>query len=302
MTDKSKPVKEKKGTRTSQRTKKDGPNITDYYDTANSGEEDNVNAPVNTGASSSQNGDQGIHKKLDNITRMLETVVSRLDGVEQKLHLYEAEQSVIKEKVRVIDQGMEELNTSVEELKSAQADFVSKFKLAELEMKVDDLENRSRRNNLVIWGIPEESEGETGDCQEFIRDFFSNHMNLQGDIEIERAHRSPAGKYAKAQAQRRGKPRPIHVKLLRYGDREKVLRSAPKSLKNKPYNGQNVFIADDVSAKVREERKKLIAERNKMRGDGKFAMVPWTVPACLLVKSHDGNLKRMSVEDVFGHL
>ena len=72
--------KEKKGTRASQR-KKDSARITDYY-TTHSSEEDNGNIRA---TSTRQDGDQSIHKKLDNITKMLESVVSRLDSVEQKL-------------------------------------------------------------------------------------------------------------------------------------------------------------------------------------------------------------------------
>ncbi len=30
--------------------------------------------------------------------------------------------------------------------------------IAELKQRIDDLENRSRRNNVVLWGIPENSE------------------------------------------------------------------------------------------------------------------------------------------------
>ena len=170
-----------------------------------------------------------------------------------------------------------------------------------LENQLDDLGNRSRRNNVVFWGIPETSEGDSTDCRPLVQEFIEKHMGIEhcgGPIEIERAHRSPMGKLAKAQADQRGKPRPIHVKFLRYGDRDSVLRAAPKSLKDKLYQGSRVFITDDVSEKVRAERKKLISIRNKIRKEGNFAVVPWTVPACLLVKHVDGNLKSFTVNTI----
>ena len=54
--------------------------------------------------------------------------------------------------------------------------------------QIEDLQNRSRRNNIVIHGIPEGAEGDRT-CEEFVSDFLSNHMKLEGaeDVEIERA-------------------------------------------------------------------------------------------------------------------
>ena len=98
---------------------------------------------------------------------------------------------------------------------------------------------------------------------------------------------------ASAQAVRKSVPRPIHVKLLRYTDREQILRSAPKSLKGKQYRGNSVFISDDVTARVRADRAKLKVEQNKLRKDGKFALIPWSVPAYMLVKDGEGKLKRL---------
>ena len=132
------------------------------------------------------------------------------------------------------------MNQSIEEFKASQVEFVRKENVVELEQMLDDLSNRSRRNNLVVWGMPENSEREATDCKVLMQNLFATHMELEGSIEIERAHR-----------------RPIYVNLLRYGDREKILRIAPKSLKNKPYHGSKVYITDDVSKQVRADRKKL---------------------------------------------
>ena len=61
-------------------------------------------------------------------------------------------------------------------------------------------------------------------------------------IEVERAHRSPAGKLAKPQASQRKYPRPVHIKLLQYSDRENLLRNAGKYLKGNEYKGSRIFI------------------------------------------------------------
>ena len=49
--------------------------------------------------------------------------------------------------------------------------------LEDLEREVEDLRNRSRRNNLVFYNIPEKSEGDN--CVAFIQGFIASHMGLE---------------------------------------------------------------------------------------------------------------------------
>ena len=59
-----------------------------------------------------------------------------------------------------------------------------------LNRKIDDLENRSKRNNVVIWGLKEGAEKDCGSVGEFLQDeLFSKHMGLE-NIEVMRAHRT----------------------------------------------------------------------------------------------------------------
>ena len=102
---------------------------------------------------------------------MLESVASRLDSVEQKLGSFEEQQSGFKEQLRVMDQCMKEMNKSIEELQASQVEFVRKEKVVEIEQMLDDLSNRSHRNNLVVWGMSENSEGESTDCKVLMQVF-----------------------------------------------------------------------------------------------------------------------------------
>ena len=61
--------------------------------------------------------------------------------------------------------------------------------VATLERKVEDLENRSKRNNIVIWDIPEGAEKDSS-CQDIVSNILSQHMKLEGDLEIMRAYRT----------------------------------------------------------------------------------------------------------------
>ena len=60
------------------------------------------------------------------------------------------------------------------------------------EREVEDLRNRSRRNNLVFYNITEKVDGQ--DWVAFIKGFIAMHMGLEtlcGNAEIEMAHRTP---------------------------------------------------------------------------------------------------------------
>ena len=76
-------------------------------------------------------------------------------------------------------------------------------------------------------------------------------------MEIERAHR--VGR------KNRSKPRTIVCKLLRFKDKQNILRKA-KLLK-----GTNIFINEDYCQDTVEHRKELWEEVKVLRGQGKIA-------------------------------
>ena len=109
---------------------------------------------------------------------------------------------------------------------------------------MEDLRNRSRRNNLVFYNIPERAEGQ--DCAAFIKEFINTHMGLEalcGDVEIERAHRTPT----KVPGNNSKKPRPVHVAFLRYTDKVKILSNAAARLKDNPYQGNLIGVGADFA-------------------------------------------------------
>uniref|UniRef100_A0A1A8C155 Uncharacterized protein n=1 Tax=Nothobranchius kadleci TaxID=1051664 RepID=A0A1A8C155_NOTKA len=59
-----------------------------------------------------------------------------------------------------------------------------------LQQKFTDLESRSRRNNIRIFGVPEGVKGDS--LQLFLKEFLQRKLQLLQDMElnIQRAHRS----------------------------------------------------------------------------------------------------------------
>ncbi|KAI4905535.1 hypothetical protein NFI96_005439, partial [Prochilodus magdalenae] len=77
---------------------------------------------------------------------------------------------------------------------------------------IDDLDNRGRRCNLKILGIPELKEGDDMILQREIPEMLGHRFPT---LEIQRAHRVPTG--PPRRDQREGnRPRPVMVNLLRY--------------------------------------------------------------------------------------
>ena len=148
---------------------------------------------------------------------------------------------------------VDELKQSLRDSQEKIEEKADRIETAVLMRRIEDLENRSKRNNIVIWGVEEGSEGAYTSMEEFISvAIFQDLTNLEREVEVMRAHRTNI----KQDANNPPKPRPIHVYLLRYTDRVFILKSAASKLKDNKYKNTQ-FISDDVSRAVRKERAKL---------------------------------------------
>lgn len=93
--------------------------------------------------------------------------------------------------------------------------------LETMEKKLAELEDRSRQNNIRLVGLPEGIEGgdPIGFIQKAIKDWFPSLAN--SEIEVERAHR-----IYRAAKDPRNSPRVFIFKLLRYQDRQRLLKAS----------------------------------------------------------------------------
>ena len=122
-----------------------------------------------------------------------------------------------------------------------------------LESEVEELRNRSRRNNLVFYNVPEKAEGQN--CAEFIQNCIVSHMGLEMEqVEIERAHRTPTHPLNNSMKQ----SRPIHVAFLRYTDKVKILSSAAARLRDNPFRGNVIGIGPDYANNIHNTDERLL--------------------------------------------
>ena len=75
----------------------------------------------------------------------------------------------------------EGLQLEVNNLKDEVKDLKEKLKYCDI--KIDDLENRSRRNNLIIFNLPEGTEGH--DCAKFVTNLLQTECNINATASSE---------------------------------------------------------------------------------------------------------------------
>ncbi|XP_042149445.1 protein unc-13 homolog C-like [Ixodes scapularis] len=152
--------------------------------------------------------------------------------------------TALTERIDGLERQVTGLNAVTKQIKDIEAG-VSGFdaQLSSLHAKVDDLENRSRRNNLIIYGIDESNTETVEDLEEKVK----NEVFLQKPgitiTGIERCHR--LGRKVE------NKPRPTILKFIDYREKLAILRSSYK------LKGTKVSISEDFSIRVREIRKHL---------------------------------------------
>eukprot|EP00057_Strongylocentrotus_purpuratus_P019582 XP_011674056.1 PREDICTED: cilia- and flagella-associated protein 46-like [Strongylocentrotus purpuratus] len=153
--------------------------------------------------------------------------------------------------------------------------------------KIDDLENRSRRNNLIFFNFPEGEEPDSASgCSELISSFLASIDKNLEHVQIERAHRTPPGPpssrgHPQNGSQYKPKDRPIHVCFSSFQDRVRVRKACVAAFKEgfKYKERSKLFVAEDFSHRVQARRKALLPELKMLQQQGKraFFVYPATI-------------------------
>ena len=122
------------------------------------------------------------------------------------------------------------------------------------ERKTEDLEGRSKRNNLVFYGLPWNEKETNSDCENLLKDLVKNKLQISQDVEFDRAHRVNSRLDS-----------PVIVRCAFYKQKVEILKAKGK------LKGTNVFVGEDFTAKVRGIRKTLTPHLRRAREEGKRA-------------------------------
>uniref|UniRef100_A0A671V5R3 L1 transposable element RRM domain-containing protein n=1 Tax=Sparus aurata TaxID=8175 RepID=A0A671V5R3_SPAAU len=188
--------------------------------------------------------DESVGARLDIIDGTLTKIKVSVISVESSL-------SALSNRVTDLEKRMDEVEERVsaaEDNHGAHGTCIATMEktVKQLQLKIDDLENRGRRKNLKIINLPEKTEGNTP-LADFLQTTLPTLVGLPADyppLEIERAHQALAPTPAPDKP-----PRSVLVQFLRYSQREAVLRAAMKK-RDIHHGGSQLRFYPDLSAEV----------------------------------------------------
>uniref|UniRef100_H3AQT9 L1 transposable element RRM domain-containing protein n=1 Tax=Latimeria chalumnae TaxID=7897 RepID=H3AQT9_LATCH len=182
-----------------------------------------------------------IHQTNSWIEERISEIKSSITSMDKKMEAYAKRLDEAEHRVGNTEDSMHSLETTVQQLQEA---------VVKLQDKMDDLENRSRRCNLRLVGLPEGEEGR--DPVSFLESWLPSLLNLPeltSKLEVERAHQAFPPRIRNID-----KPRMLLFKLLSYRDKETILRQAHK-LGALTFNNKPVYIFPDMSVELFQKRK-----------------------------------------------
>ena len=183
-----------------------------------------------------------------------------------------------------IDELGVKLESKYQELKTDMS--IMKQELDSTRKKLDDLENRSRRNNIVVYGVAESGQETWDNTEDKLCETLTE--NLAMDVtkdHFERVHR--IGKRTQ------GKDRPIVAMCGRYKTKEQIIRAARD---RKP---DGLYINEDFSEAVRKERKALSGLMKTKRENELTAYLSYNK---LIVKNTQGKQNIYQYDDNLGRI
>lgn len=183
-----------------------------------------------------------------------------MEDASAKLQFLTDRWSQLDERLVVVEQSVssfQETDSKVHNLQS---------QVSSLRRQVEDLENRNRRNNLRIYGLPENTEG--ADPLSFFRSFLPKLLSIPSEpaLNIQRAHRLGRLR-TDSQTAPASRPRGVILYFLEYTDLLKVL-AASKKFPRIIWSGHTLFFSQDYAKATADRRREFLQMRPQLRDLG----------------------------------
>lgn len=206
--------------------------------------------------------------KFAEFSANLTTITNRLDDNSKRITEAENRVSATEDTVSTMERRVAELETTVRVLTD----------------RAEDIENRSRRGNIVILGLRETAEGRQP--IPFFESWLPELLGIEtkrGTMKLDRAHRTFG-------QPRNDRPRPVMIKPHNFADKQKIIAAAKKKGQLN-YEGCAITIKQDFSAKVKEARRTFndVCEC-LIKKEIRFAM-RYPASLCLTYKGKDHSFK-----------
>ncbi|KAJ1163435.1 hypothetical protein NDU88_003893 [Pleurodeles waltl] len=204
--------------------------------------------------------DQPALDATDRIVQEIASVGRRLVAMDLKI----TDLTLASSSIRADIAGFRETANNLDQRLSAVEDHIAttpdqEEELKSLRAKLTELEDRSRRDNVRFFGIPEQKEG--SDIKTFLSSLLTNHFGIEFSPppEFQRVHR--IGPSHKASA---NKPSPIIACFLRHEQARQVISTA-KARQPISLDGHEIRVAADFSRLTNDRRRAFLALRPQIR-------------------------------------
>lgn len=208
------------------------------------------------------------------ITSFKQDFNTKTDGVLTEIRIVQTDIKECRGRIMEAEMRISTAEDEMQTLKETIENLESKTK--HLTNKVEDLEGRSRRNNLRVLGIPEKVEG--NDTCSFMEKWIADILKITPPV-LERAHRITASQSSTKY------PRTIIIKCLNYKDRENILKAA-RIQKEVTYQNNKIRFLPDLPTEVYKQQRSYDGVRKRLRelGLDKHRVI---YPARLLLTNDD---------------
>lgn len=219
----------------------------------------------------------------------LDGINNRLGEMASSIHALERNLSDIKQNVSANEKRIEETEIRIaaveDKADTTESALISATKrIAQLEMKTDDLENRGRMKNIRVFGLKEGAEGRRS-LLDFMHDMLPQWLELGAEKSfiLERAHRTLAPANPKQN-------RAVLIRFLNSHDKVFVLRTARQ--RDIKHDGSKLSFVQDLSAETIRLRREYNDVKKLFIGMGIFR--GYHQHPCKLRVLYNGKIKLLS--------
>lgn len=209
------------------------------------------------------------------ISIKLEGHLSRMEkSLKKELKGIRGDIASILERIESIEAHSQKLQAKIESLESSVSGYNAL--MLDMALRVMDLENRSRRSNIRLRGIPESVKND--DLKGTVTGIFNQYLGKPNDevIIIDRVHRATFFK-----AGNNDKPRDVLCKIHYFSVKEQIMREA-WSKGPIDFQGTKIMLLQDLSRKTLDLRRVLKPVLEAARQQG--AEYKWGYPLHLILR------------------
>ena len=185
------------------------------------------------------------NQRLDNLSKEIADLKASLEFTQEET---EGKFSTLKEKISTMEKNLFSFKKDIDIIQTTKPNWA-----IDIENKLVDLEDRSRRNNLRINGIKEGKYETWEECEEKVNCFLEEKLDIDtSEIWIEHAHR--------VSEKKNGQERQTVVQFNSYKNKLDILRNCEK------LKGTNFSVFEGFSKETASIREKMERSTQKSKG------------------------------------